>query len=82
MTEYCDFFSAPGRSRDVLRDLGRIKDLRSLADATRRKLHVLEKNPYADPRQLAEERAFLELVQRELYKLETRTVMAEFGVEV
>jgi hypothetical protein len=82
MTDYCDLLGGPRRSRDVLRDLGRVKDLRSLVDATRRKLHVLEKNPHSDPKQLAEERTFLELVQRELYKLEIRTVMAEFGVEV
>jgi len=82
MTENCNFFSAPGGSRDVLRNLERIKDLRSLVDATKRKLCLLEKNPYADPKHLAEERTFLDLVQRELHKLETRTVMAEFGVEL
>jgi len=82
MTECCDLVRGPGFGRDVLRDLGRIKDLRSLVDATREKLHALAKNPHADPRQLAEERTFLDLVQRELNKLESRTVMAEFGVEL
>ena len=82
MTECCDLIRGPGFSRDVLRDLGRIKDLRSLVDATRGKLHVLAKNPRSDPKQLVEERAFLGLVQRELNKLETRTVMDEFGVEL
>ena len=81
MTGY-DFFPGNSRNtRDVLRDLERIKELRRLLDSSRKRLRKLERYPYADPSEIAEERSFVDTIQRELHRHERQVVFSEFGVD-
>ena len=77
-----DFFPGNSRNpRDVFRDLERIKELRTLLDASRRRLRKLERYPYSDPSEIAEERSFVDRIRRQLLRQERRAVMSQFGMD-
>ena len=52
MDEHIFSLDRPRDPGDVLRDVGKIKDLRNLLEASRKRLKKLEKRPYADPEEI------------------------------
>jgi hypothetical protein len=81
MEEDSFFFERPRDSGDILRDLERVKQLRALLEACRKRLRRLEKRPYAASEEIDREKAFSNSVQKELYRLEQHLVLSEFGME-
>jgi hypothetical protein len=66
----------PGLS---LRNMGLMKQLRSLEDSIRNKLTELEKDPVLNKESIIKEKVTLEAAQKELRRLERKTFYEELG---
>ena len=66
----------PGLS---LRNMGLIKQLRTLEKSIQEKLIELEKNPVLDKESIMKERVLLEATQKEIRRLERKTLDVELG---
>ena len=66
----------PGLS---LRNMGLMRQLRSLEDSIRNKLTELEKDPVLNKESIIKERVTLEAAQKELRRLEKTTFYEELG---
>jgi hypothetical protein len=66
----------PGLS---LRNMGLMRQLRSLEDSIRNKLTELEKDPVLNKESIIKERVTLEAAQKELRRLERKTFYEELG---
>jgi hypothetical protein len=62
-----------------LRDIGMIKQLRTLEKSIQNKLRELEKNPGLNRELIEEEKAMLSMVQKEIRRLERVTFYAQLG---
>ncbi len=66
----------PGLS---LRNMGLIKQLRTLEKSIQKKLTKLEKDPVLDKESITKEKALLEATQKEIRRLERKTLDVELG---
>ena len=66
----------PGLS---LRNMGLIKQLRTLEKSIQEKLIGLEKGPVLDKESIMKEKVLLEATQKEIRRLERKTLDAELG---
>jgi len=66
----------PGLS---LRNMGLMRQLRSLEDSIRNKLTELEKDPVLNKESIIKEKVTLEAAQKELRRLERKTFYEELG---
>ena len=62
-----------------LRNIGLMKQLRSLKDSIRNKLIELEKDPVLNKESIMKEKTLLEATQKEIRRLETKTLDIELG---
>lgn len=62
-----------------LRDIGMIKQLRTLEKSIQNKLRELEKNPGLNKERIEEEKTMLSIVQKEIQRYERRSFYSQFG---
>ena len=62
-----------------LRDIGMMKQLRTLEKSIQNKLRELERNPGLNKEMIEEEKTMLSIVQKEIQKLERVTFYAQLG---
>jgi len=62
-----------------LRDIGMMKQLRTLEKSIEDKLRELEKNPGLNKEMIEEENTMLSIVQKEIQRLERVTFYAQLG---
>jgi len=65
----------------TLRNMERIKDLRTLMKAAQEKLNEHVKGPTADEAVILHEKVILEAVRKEIRRLEGKILYSEFGIE-
>ena len=69
-----------GLARPVAEQVGRLKQLRTLLDATQLRIAQLEESG-ADQTEIVQEHSLAESVNKELRRLETHIFVSEFGQE-
>jgi hypothetical protein len=76
----CDAFEGLRGREDSVRYLGLLKNLKTLLEASQRRLRHLEATA-ADPDEILREQDFAKKVERQIRRLETQVFLSEFGVE-